>query len=84
MAYEAYEAAGFLSQSCMFEQMRTGPRAQHVSLSTDDPPVLSALAPGHVTITAGATSADITVWPAGALLPPGTIQWSNPGNASGV
>jgi hypothetical protein len=53
-----------------------------VSLSTDDPPVLSALAAGHVTITAGGASADVTV-SAGAL-PLGTVLWSNPGNGSGV
>jgi len=55
-----------------------------VSLSTDDPPVLTALVAGHVTITAGGASADITVWPAGTILPSGIILWSNPGNASGV
>ena len=32
-----------------------------VSLSSDDPPVLTALAAGHVTITAGTASADVTV-----------------------
>jgi hypothetical protein len=53
-----------------------------VSLSTDDPAVLTALAAGHVTITAGTRSADVTVW-AGAL-PVGTAIWSNPGNGSGV
>jgi hypothetical protein len=53
-----------------------------VSLSTDDPPVLSALAAGHVTITAGTATADVTV-SAGAL-PLGTVIWSNPGNGSDV
>ena len=53
-----------------------------VSLSTDDPPVLSALAAGHVTITAGTATADVTV-SAGAL-PVGTVIWSSPGNGSGV
>jgi hypothetical protein len=57
-----------------------------VSLSTDDPPVLTALAAGHVTIIAGtapnAASADVTVW-VGAL-PLGTVIWSNPGDGSGV
>jgi hypothetical protein len=53
-----------------------------VSLSSDDPPLLTALAPGHVTITAGTATADVTVW-AGAL-PVGTVLWSNPGNGSGV
>jgi hypothetical protein len=32
-----------------------------VSLSTNDPPILTALAAGHVTITAGTGSADVTV-----------------------
>ncbi len=53
-----------------------------VSLSTDDPPLLTALAPGHVTITVGAASADITVYL--DSLPIGTPIWSNPGNGSGV
>ncbi len=55
-----------------------------VSLSTSDPPVLTALAIGHVTITAGTATADITVWPTGTSLPTGTVLWSNPGNGSGV
>ena len=59
-----------------------------VSLSPSDPPVLTALAAGHVTITAGTASADVTVWdpsllPGGAL-PLGTVIWSNPGDGSGV
>ena len=33
-----------------------------VSLSSDDPPMLKALAPGHVTVTAGGASCDITVY----------------------
>jgi hypothetical protein len=53
-----------------------------VSLSTDDPPLLTALAAGEVTITAGTASADVTVF-AGAL-PLGTVIWSNPGDGSGV
>ncbi|MGO9241049.1 MAG: IPT/TIG domain-containing protein [Bryobacteraceae bacterium] len=53
-----------------------------VSLSTDDPPLLAAVAAGHVTITAGNASADVTV--SADPLPLGTILWSNPGNASGV
>jgi uncharacterized protein YjdB len=32
-----------------------------VNLSPDDPPILTALAAGHVTITAGTASADVTV-----------------------
>lgn len=43
----------------------------------------SALAPGHTTISAGDGSADITVY-AGPTLPIGTIQWSIPGDGSGV
>jgi len=53
-----------------------------VSLSTDDPPVLTAVAAGHVTITAGAASIDVTV--SAAVLPLGTVIWSNPGDGSGV
>ncbi|MBZ5606807.1 MAG: hypothetical protein LAP38_01005 [Acidobacteriia bacterium] len=53
-----------------------------VSLSTDDPPVLTAVAAGHATITAGGASADITVVSGALAL--GTILWSNPGGASGV
>jgi hypothetical protein len=53
-----------------------------VSLSTDYPPILTAVAPGHVTITAGTASADVTV-SAGALAL-GTVIWSNPGDGSGV
>ena len=53
-----------------------------VSLSTGDPPILTALAAGRVTIFAGTASADVTVF-AGAL-PLGTVIWSNPGDGSGV
>ena len=54
-----------------------------VSLSTDDPPVLTAVAAGHVTITAGTASADVTV-SAGALAL-GTVLWSNnPVNGASV
>lgn len=52
------------------------------SLSTDDPPILTALTPGHVTITAGTATADVTIF-AGALSL-GTIKRVNPGNGSGV
>ncbi len=52
------------------------------SLSTDDPPVLTALAVGNVTINAGDGSASLTVYP--GALPQGTIQWSDPGDGSGV
>jgi hypothetical protein len=53
-----------------------------VSLSNDDPPILTAVAAGHVTITAGDGSADVTV--SADALAVGTVLWSNPGNASGV
>jgi hypothetical protein len=53
-----------------------------VSLSTDDPPLLTALAAGHVTITAGAASADVTV--SAVALPLGTVLWSNPGDGTDV
>ncbi|HLG99614.1 MAG TPA: hypothetical protein VKX49_25120, partial [Bryobacteraceae bacterium] len=49
-----------------------------VSLSTDDPPMLTAVAAGHVTITAGSASADVTV--SSVSLAPGTVLWSNPIN----
>jgi hypothetical protein len=53
-----------------------------VSVSPDEPIVLTALAPGHVTVTAGGASADVTVY--ATALPTGTTIWSNPGNGSGV
>jgi hypothetical protein len=53
------------------------------TLSTDDPPIVTAVAPGHVTITAGNASADLTVYP-GPTLPPGTVHWSVPDDGSGV
>ncbi len=53
-----------------------------VSLSTDDPPLLTALAVGNVTITAGTAAADVTV--SAATLPLGTVIWSNPGDGSGA
>jgi N-acetylneuraminic acid mutarotase len=55
-----------------------------ISLSTDDPPILTALTTGHATITAGDASADVTVYPGGSTLPLGTVLWSNPGDGSGV
>ena len=51
-----------------------------VSLSSDDPPILSALTAGHVTITAGTATADVTV--SSGVLPVGTILWSVPGDGS--
>lgn len=53
------------------------------TLSTDDPPFVTAVAPGHVTITAGNAATDITIYP-GPALPQGTIQWSVPADSSGV
>jgi hypothetical protein len=53
------------------------------TLSTDDPPILTAVAPGNATITAGNASADVTVF-TGSTLPIGTVLWSNPGDGSGV
>jgi 6-phosphogluconolactonase (cycloisomerase 2 family) len=53
-----------------------------VSLSTNDPPVLTAVAAGHVTITAGSASADVTV--SSVPLAPGTVLWSNPINGASV
>jgi hypothetical protein len=52
------------------------------TLSTDDPPIITAVTAGNVTITAGSASADLTVFP--GSLPTGTIIWSNPGDGSGV
>ncbi len=58
-----------------------------VKLSTDDPPILTALAAGHVTITAGTGSDDVTVssptdFPGG--LPLGTVLWSHPGDVNSI
>ncbi len=57
------------------------------TLSTDDPPVITAVAPGSTTITAGNASADVTVWPflaSASSLPMGTVVCRNPGDGSGV
>src|SRR5271165_5957224 len=54
-----------------------------VSLSTDDPPILTAVSPGHASISAGNGSADVVVYPGNAL-PAGITIWSNPGDGSGV
>jgi len=53
------------------------------TLSTDDPPIITAIGTGHVSISAGSSSSDITVY-AGPILPPGTPEWSIPGGSSGV
>jgi hypothetical protein len=56
-----------------------------VTLSTDDPPVLTAVGVGRSTITAGGASADVTVSPVLSTgLPLGTVLCSNPGDGSGV
>jgi hypothetical protein len=59
-----------------------------VSLSTDDPPILTALAAGHATISAGDGVADVIVHPIptpeNPALPPGTILWSVPGDVSQI
>jgi hypothetical protein len=54
-----------------------------VSLSTDDPPIVTALAPGQATLMANDATATITVYP-GPVLPDGTVKWSVPGDLSGV
>lgn len=48
-----------------------------VSLSTDDPPVITALAPGQATVWAGDVSFPITVYAADSVQP-GTPLWSLP------
>ena len=53
-----------------------------VSLSSDNPPVLTALAVGHVTISAGGATADVTV--SAGPLTPGTVLWSIPNSGSSV
>ena len=59
-----------------------------VSLSTSDPPLLTALVVGHVTITAGTGSADVTVSPGDpnypGTLPLGTVLWSVPGDVTKI
>ena len=53
-----------------------------VSLSTSDPRVLTAIAPGHVTITGGTATADVTVW--ADPLPLGTVIWGRKGGVKGT
>jgi IPT/TIG domain len=50
-----------------------------VSLSADDPPLLTAVRPGHATIVAGGASTDVTV--SAGPLPLGTVRWSDPFDA---
>jgi hypothetical protein len=54
-----------------------------VTLSTDDPPIITAVSPGNVTITGGQATADLTIY-AGPTFPTGTTIWSNAGDGSGV
>ena len=54
-----------------------------ITLSTDDPPVVTAVGAGSATINTGSASADVTVYP-GPTLPIGTKIWSNSGDGSGV
>jgi hypothetical protein len=53
-----------------------------VSLSTADPPVLTAVAPGTVTISVGDASAEVTVY-SGPSLPLGTVVWTNGASTAG-
>ncbi len=53
-----------------------------VSLSIDDPPVLTAVAAGHVTVRGGAGSAHVTV--VSSSPPLGSSIWSNFGDGSGI
>ncbi|MGA8430401.1 MAG: choice-of-anchor D domain-containing protein, partial [Candidatus Sulfotelmatobacter sp.] len=54
-----------------------------VTLSPDDPPIITAVGSGYATITAGTASADVAVSSA-ATFANGTVLWSDPGDASGV
>ena len=54
-----------------------------VSLSTDDPPVITALAPGSVTVYAGDVPLPINVYASTSAMPPGTPIWSVPMGGSG-
>lgn len=60
----------------------TTTNSNRVSLSSDDPPILTALATGVVNITAskpGLTPVVSTIWVvAGAVLPEGEIRWTVP------
>ena len=77
-AIQATSAAGLP----MLGLMWTSSDPTVVSLSTTDPPLLTAIAAGHVTITGGTATADVTV--SAVPLPLGTVIWSNPGDGSGV
>ena len=53
-----------------------------VSLSSADPPVLTAVAPGTATITVGSASAEVSVY-AGSTLPNETVVWANGASTQG-
>jgi len=53
------------------------------TLSTDDPPIITAVGAGNTTITAGSASTDLTV-SSGTSFATGTVLWSDPGDGSGV
>jgi len=53
-----------------------------ISLSTDDPPVITALAPGSAIVYAGEAPISVTVY-AGTALPAGTPVWSVPTGSNG-
>ena len=53
------------------------------TLSTDDPPIITAVAAGNTTITAGNAATDVNVF-TGSTLAPNTLLWSNPGDGFGV
>jgi hypothetical protein len=48
-----------------------------VNLSTDEPPVITALAPGHATVWAGDVPFPVIVY-AGDSIPSGAVMWSLP------
>jgi hypothetical protein len=52
------------------------------SVTTDNPPVLEALATGSATLSAGEATASLTVYE-GPTLPTGTIRWTAPSDGSG-
>lgn len=54
-----------------------------LTLSSDDPPILTALAPGVATINTGSAAANVTVY-AGPTIPLGQRIWSNQGDGTGV
>lgn len=54
-----------------------------VTMSEDDPPVITAIAPGTATISIGDVTSEITVY-AGDYLPDGTVKWSVAGDYSGI